>query len=65
MVDKEELEFTLRRTARRVQFRSESRVKSSLFFHVIYATLIELNRMNEEFVEEILKRINQVRSFRG
>jgi hypothetical protein len=54
MADKKNLEFELKTMSRRVDFRSDSRVKSSLLFHALYCTLIELNRMNEELVDTML-----------
>lgn len=51
---KEELEFALKRLERRVDFRSEERVKSSLFFRFLFGILHELNHRNEEELEKEL-----------
>ena len=56
MVDKKNLTHCLKTMSRRVSFQSDYRVSMSLFFHCIYSTLIEMNRMNEEALEEILKK---------
>lgn len=64
MVNKEELQFSLRRMQRRVQFRAEERVKTSLFFYLLSAVLHELNNKNEEEIEEELDQKGSM-SFRG
>jgi hypothetical protein len=53
-MDKEELEFALKRLERRVDFRSEERVKSSLFFRFLFGILYELNHRNEDELEQEL-----------
>jgi len=56
MVEKGELLYDLRRLERRVICRSETRVASSLFFHVLHSVLIEMNNKNEDELEDILNK---------
>lgn len=54
MANKNDLIFELNKLLRRTQFRSDSWVKSSLFFHVIFSVLTEMSGVNEEDLEEKL-----------
>lgn len=56
LTDKDQIILSLNRLLRRVTCRSESRVNSSLFFHLLYSLLDELNNWNEEKLESELEK---------
>ena len=55
MTEKDKLIFSLKRLERRVTFRSSERVRTSLFFHVLFSILDRMNNMNEEEIEKELE----------
>jgi len=63
-VEKEQLQCLLKKLERRVGFRSDGRVKTSLFFHVLFSVLDQMNSKNEDDIEKELNERNGI-SFAG
>lgn len=63
-MEKEKLQCLLKKLERRVGFRSGERVKTSLFFHVLFSVLDQMNERNEEDIEAELNERNSI-SFAG
>ena len=59
-MEKEQLQLLLKKLERRVGFRSDGRVKTSLFFHVLFSVLDQMNNRNEDEVEKELNDRNAI-----
>lgn len=59
-MEKDQLQFLFKRLERRVSFRSDERVRTSLFFHVLFSVLDQMNNRNEDEVEKELNEKNGI-----
>ncbi len=59
-MEKDQLQCLLKKLERRIGFRSDDRVKTSLFFHVLFSVLDQMNSRNEDDIEKELNERNGI-----